>query len=169
MLLAAAVAAIAAPLAFGMVQAAQEAAAPEHSLIENSTNAAGESQATAELTKSEGWLDRIEAAGFRNLNVEQIIRLKEHDIDADYIRQVRAMGFDLDAETLIRFREHDISSEYINELKQVGLRDLNAEQLIRLQEHEVTPEYVRQAQNRFEGITVDQIIRLKEHDILPIR
>ena len=195
LLLVAAIAAIAAPLTFGMIQASQNATAAEGAFSEKSTNAAGESQTTEERPKSEGWLDRIEAAGFRNLNVEQIIRLKEHDIDVDYIQQVRAMGFDLDADTLIRFREHDITSEYINELKQVGLRDLDADQLIRLQEHDakpawireiqslgyadasiddiirliehdVTPDYVRQAQNRFKGITIDQVVRLKEHDIL---
>jgi len=191
-------AAVALPIGFGMVSASQT---PSGKLITDPQAPTPERvqvpQATGANTQTQGWLDQIEAAGYRNLDVEQLIRLKEHEIDGPYIQEIRAAGYDLPVDQLIRFREHEITAEFINSLKALGLKDLSANEVVRLREHDadperirqfqssypnvsidniirmlehdITPEYIREANRRFKDISLDQLIRIKEHDILPTR
>jgi len=148
-----------------------------------------------EQTSSGSWLDEIEAAGFRNLDIDELIRLKTHRIDADYIRQTRAAGYNLSPDDLVRFRSHGIDEEFIQEMKGVGLEGLSADDLIRLRSHGangvwikevqslgfpqmsvdevirlrshgIDPDYIREAQKRFKAITLEQLIVLRSHGIL---
>jgi beta-lactamase regulating signal transducer with metallopeptidase domain len=141
-----------------------------------------------------GWLAEIQAAGYRNLTVDQLIRLKEHGVTGEYIRQIRAAGQELSVDDLVRFREHGVTPEFINEVKGTGFKDVKANDLIRLREHGadaawirqiqsagypdvslndifrlrehgVTPESVRDARNRFKDLTLDQLIRMKESGV----
>jgi len=198
-------AAVALPIGFGMVSASQtpsrklitDPQAPRPEPVPTGSLLKESSQATGANTQTQGWLDQIEAAGYRNLDVEQLIRLKEHEIDGAYIQEIRAAGYDLPVDQLIRFREHEITAEFINGLKALGFKDLNANEVVRLREHDadperirqfqssypnvsidnvirllehdITPEYIREANRRFKDINLDQLIRIKEHDILPTR
>jgi len=146
--------------------------------------------------KSAGsWLDEIEAAGFRNLSIDELIRLKAHGIDGDYIRKLRASGFNLSLDDMVRFRAHGIDDDFINEMKSVGLQGLSADELIRLRAHGadaawikemqslglpklsmddiirirahgIDADFVREARKRFKDITLDQMITLRAHGIL---
>jgi beta-lactamase regulating signal transducer with metallopeptidase domain len=153
-----------------------------------------EPQKAAEKSSTESWLDGIEAAGLRDLNVDDLISLKVHDIDAAYIQQLRAAGFDLSKEELLRFRVHDITPDFINELKKLGLSNLTADDFVRIKihggdpstigeirsmgypnlssddlvsllVHGVSPEMIREAQKRFKNVTIDELVRLKIHGV----
>src|SRR5262245_59274735 len=120
-----ALAAVALPVGYGIVKASQDPASTQTPANQSqqtparpvtSPNPGTRPQVTSEKKDSQGWLEQIEAAGYRDLNIDQLIGLKEHDIDADYIRQVRAAGFELNADQLVRFKEHEITNEFINEM-----------------------------------------------------
>jgi beta-lactamase regulating signal transducer with metallopeptidase domain len=152
-------------------------------------------QRAPEKTQAGSWLDEIEAAGFKNLSVDELIRLKSHDVDGNFIGQMRAEGFDLSPDQLVRFRAHDITVEFINEFKQLGMVNLTADDLVRLKAHDIDSAWareirslgypdassddlirlrahdisagtIREAQKRFKDVTLDQLIRLRAHDIL---
>ena len=186
LLVIAGVAVVAVPVGLGIAHASQ---VPAEKI---------ETESVQEKSGSGNWLEGIEAAGYRDLDVDDLMRLKEHGIDSGYIRQIRASGFDLTPDELMRFKEHDINDNFINDLAQVGLRDLTADDLMRLREHqvdanrvrqirsmgfpdasmddilrliehEITPGFVNAARQRFNGIDLDQMLRLKEHGILEVR
>jgi hypothetical protein len=141
------------------------------------------------------WLDGIEAEGYRNLGVDDVIRLKGIGVDAAYIRGLRSAGFELSVDDLVRFHGIGITPDFIQSIKGTGIRDLNADNLIRLkgigidagwireirslgfsnlsvddavriQGIGITPEYIKKAQQRFKDITIDDLIRLKGSGIL---
>lgn len=142
-----------------------------------------------------GWLDEIQGEGYRNLNVDKLIEMKIQGVTGEYIRQIRAAGFELTADQLVEFRIQGVTAAFINELKQVGLQDLNADKIIELKIQGadpvwirqiqslgysnvsaenfielriqgVTPDFIREARNRFKDLTIDQLIQLKQFGIL---
>jgi len=47
----------------------------------------------------------MRSAGFENLSIEGLIRLKNHDVDRDFIRRAKVQGFsNATLEELIRLR-----------------------------------------------------------------
>jgi beta-lactamase regulating signal transducer with metallopeptidase domain len=199
LLAAAALAAVAVPIAFGMARTPQNvpnAAAPPIP-IENqiATENAAPLSEKGEQKDSPGWLDGIESQGYRGLGVDQLIRLKGIGVDAKYIREIRAAGFQLTVDDLVRFRGHGITPDFVKAIKETGLRGVTSEGLIRLtgprvdpdwiqqiqslgypnlsvddvvrlRGQGITPEYIREAQKRFKDISIDNLIRLKGNGIL---
>ncbi len=118
--------------------------------------------------QSGSWLDGIEAAGFRNLSIEELIRLKSHGIDGEYTQNMRASGFNLSLNDIIRFRSHGIDDEYIKELQQAGFQNLSGDDLIRLRSHGVDADWVKEMQSAgFSKMSLEEIIRLRSHGIDP--
>jgi len=119
-----------------------------------------------EKKSSTSWLDEIEAAGFRNLSIDELIRLKAHGIDGDYIRTMRASGFTMSLDDMVRFRAHGIDEEFINEMKSVGLQGLSADDLIRLRAHGADAAWIKEMQSLgFPKLSMDDIIRFRAHGI----
>jgi beta-lactamase regulating signal transducer with metallopeptidase domain len=142
-----------------------------------------------------GWLDEIQAAGYRDLDVDKLIEMKIQGVTGEYIRQMRAEGLELTADQLVEFREQGVTADFIRELKQTGLRELNADKIvelkvqgadpawirqiqslgypnvsvddaIELRDEGVTAEFIREARTRFKAVTIDQLIQLKQLGIL---
>jgi beta-lactamase regulating signal transducer with metallopeptidase domain len=142
-----------------------------------------------------GWLDEIQAAGYRDLDVDKLIEMKIQGVTGEYIRQMRAEGLELTADQLAEFREQGVTADFIKELKQTGLRELNADKIvelkvqgadpawirqvqslgypnvsvddaIELRDEGVTAEFIREARTRFKAVTIDQLIQLKQLGIL---
>jgi bla regulator protein blaR1 len=152
-------------------------------------------QKEEESKNAPAWLDSIEAEGYRNLSVDDVIRLKGIGVDAAYIRGLRAAGFELSVDDLIRSYGIGITPDFVQAIKATGIRDVSPDNLIRLkgigfdagriqeirslgfpnlsvddavrlQGIGITPEYIKKAQQRFKEITIDDLIRLKGSRIL---
>ena len=121
-----------------------------------------------EKKDSGGWLDEIQSEGYQGLNVDQLIALKVHGVNGEYIRQIRAAGLQLTADQLVAFRVHGVTADFINELKQVGLRDLKADDLVALRVHGADPPWIRQIQSLgYPNLSVDNVVALRVHGVTP--
>ena len=85
----------------------------------------------------EGFLAGLKAAGYTNLDVDEIIELKTHGVTGSYIAEMSSL---------------------------VGR--IPAKQLVQLRIHGVRPAHVRQAKQFKSDLTVDQIIKLKNSGVL---
>lgn len=121
-----------------------------------------------EKKDSRGWLDEIQSEGYRNLSVDQLIALKIHGVDGEYIRQLRAAGQQLTPDQLVAFRIHGVTAEFVNELRQAGLKDLKPDHLIALRIHGAEPAWIRQIQALgYPNLSVDNIVALRIHGVTP--
>jgi beta-lactamase regulating signal transducer with metallopeptidase domain len=163
--------------------------------LERSRDLLADPQKEEESKTGPSWLDSIEAEGYHNLSVDDVIRLKGIGVDAAYIRGLRAAGFELSMDDLIRSYGIGITPEFVQAIKATGIRDVTPDNLIRLkgigidagrireirslgfpnlsvddavrlQGIGITPEYIKKAQQRFKDITVDDLVRLKGSGIL---
>jgi beta-lactamase regulating signal transducer with metallopeptidase domain len=146
---------------------AQQTGAPPQALRSPSPSPAAPKK-PEEKKDSGGWLDAIQAEGYRDLNVDQLIALKIHGVDGEYIRQIRAAGLRLTVDQLVAFRIHGVTADFIDGLKQVGLRDLKADDLVALRIHGAEPDWIRQIQSLgYPNLSVDNVVALRIHGVTP--
>jgi len=156
------------PGAGGGVGAGARVAPPANS-VQTQREEATNPPAPAPAAPAGGWLGEIQAEGYRNLNVDQLIALKIHGVTGEYIRQLRAAGVPtLTADELVSFRIHRITPEFINELNQAGLHNLKPDELVALRIHSATGASIRQIEALgYPNLTVQDVIELRVHRIGP--
>jgi beta-lactamase regulating signal transducer with metallopeptidase domain len=126
-------------------------------------------QKAEEKPGSESWIDQIQAEGYRNVKVDDLISMKIHGVTGAYIREMRAAGFgQLTADDLVAFRIHGVTADFANELKQAGLQNLKPDDLISMRIHGGDPAYVRQIQALgFSHVTADDIVSMRIQGVTP--
>ncbi len=91
-----------------------------------------------------------------------------HDIDADYIEELRALGYnDISVRQLVEAGIHDVSPDYIKSLNNLGFKDIPIRQLIELSIHNVTISFIKKIRDRglYKNLTLDDYRDLKIHGI----
>jgi beta-lactamase regulating signal transducer with metallopeptidase domain len=168
------------PVAFGMVHAsrAERAAAiteavespaqqapqpaPPQSAAPARTPAAPQSK--AEATKG-SFLDDIQSAGYKDLDVDHLVAMKIHGVDGDFIRQMRDAGYQPDADQLVAFKIHGVSGEFVRQMRDAGLH-LTEDQLVALRIHGVTGDYISQLkQAGLQNLNGDELIAMTIHKV----
>lgn len=152
-------------------------------------------QPAPEENSKDSYIAGLQAAGLKDLTVDQIVALKVQDVTPDYVRQMRAAGFDTSVHDLIGMKVQGITPEYVKEMRAAGanpdthdligmkvqgitpeyVRDIRAtglnpdtHDLIALKVQGVTPEYVRKVRADYgKDVTVHQIIAMKVQGIDP--
>jgi beta-lactamase regulating signal transducer with metallopeptidase domain len=129
-------------------------------------------QAAPEQQKSEerngpSYIDSLESVGLTKLTVDDLISLKVQGVTADYVRQVKAAGFDPSIHDLIGMKVQGITPEYIRDIRATGLKP-NMHELIGMKVQGVTPEYIRALQSAGLGdLTIRDFISAKVQGVTP--
>jgi beta-lactamase regulating signal transducer with metallopeptidase domain len=122
------------------------------------------------------YIDGLEAAGLTKLTVDDLIALKVQGVTADYVRQVKAAGFDPSIRDLIGMRIQGVTPEYIRDIHATGLKP-TVRDLIGMKVQGVTAEYVRALQSaglgdleirdfisaKVQGVTPEFIEKVRSH------
>ena len=136
----------------------------------------GDEQAPAEEQKGGSYIDSLEAAGLKNLTVDELIELKVQGVTGDYVKQMKAAGFDASVHDLLGFKVQGVTPEYIRDIRATGLKP-SAHELMGLKVQGVTPEYIRALQSaglgdlkihdfmaaKVQGITPEFIEKVRSH------
>lgn len=178
-----------APIVVAEVDRAERAPGPARVATPGRERPAGKSVIVAEAAapplppqpeqkkQSGSWLEDMQAAGYKDVDVDRLIALRIHGVTGDFIRRMRDAGYNLTAEQLVAFRIHGVTGDFINEFKQIGWSNLKPDQLIAFRIHGVTAGGVRQIQGlgypnlspddaigfRINGVTPDLIRAVQSH------
>jgi len=143
------------------------------------------------------YVREMSAAGFPNLDADELVQTKVHDVSPEYIKQMRASGEsltldelvqsrifevtpefasemakvgykDLDREMLVQFRIHGVSPEFVREIRKLGYADVEPGQLVAMRIHGVTPEFIRRVEAAgYKGVPIDKLVQMRIFDIDP--
>lgn len=104
---------------------------------------------------------------FASLSADDLIALRQHGVDRQYIQQLRQAGYaDLSVDQLVELRSHGVDSGFVASLHEAGIDDLSVEQLSALRAHGVDPGYIAEARRfGFGDIGVDELIALRAHGV----
>lgn len=115
----------------------------------------------------ESYIGGLQAAGVKDLTVDQIIALKTQGITPEYVHEMRAAGLDTGVDSLIGMKVQGITPEYIKGIHAAGLNP-RTHDLIALKVQGVTPEYVSKIRSEYgNDVTVHQIIAMKVQGVTP--
>src|SRR6266404_5062857 len=122
--------------------------------------------ASEEQDKKESYLDAMEAAGFKNLTVDELVGMLVQGITPEYIREMRKFDSNLNVDELIGMKVQGVTPEYIREFHELGLQP-SADDVIGMKVQGVTPEYVREMRATGLKPNTDELIGMKVQGITP--
>jgi hypothetical protein len=129
----------------------------------------------AEEHKGPSYIDSLASVGLTNLAVDDLISLKVQGVTADYVRQVKAAGFDPSVHDLIGMKVQGVTPEYIRDIRATGLKpgmqsaglgELTVHDFISAKVQGITPEFIEKVRSHgFKNVTLRQLIGLKIADV----
>jgi beta-lactamase regulating signal transducer with metallopeptidase domain len=122
--------------------------------------------AAEEQNKKESYLDAMEAAGFKNLTVDELISMKIQGVTPAYVKEVRQLGLQPTPDELVGMRVQGITPEYIREMRKFD-SNLNVDELIGMKVQGVTPEYIREFHELGLQPSADDVIGMKLQGVTP--
>jgi beta-lactamase regulating signal transducer with metallopeptidase domain len=116
---------------------------------------------------SEGsYIGGLQAAGLKDLTVDEIIALKIHGVTPDYIRELRSVGIEASSPELVSLKIHEVTPEYVRGLTAAGLGNLRVHDYLAAKIQGITPQFVEKIRSHgFKDLTLHQLIALKMADI----
>jgi hypothetical protein len=131
------------------------------------SQAAAAEEHKAEEHSGSSYIESLESVGLTKLSVDDLIALKVQGVTADYVRGVKAAGFDPNVHDLIGMKVQGITPEYIHDIRATGLKP-GMHDLIGMKVQGVTPEYIRALQSAGLGeLTIRDFISAKVQGITP--
>jgi len=105
----------------------------------------------------------MKATGFPDLKMEDLVKARIFKIDADYVKQVKDMGFaeKADFEGLVKFRIFKITPEFLANLKAEGFSNLSSEEVVKFSIFKIDPEFIRKAKAEDPNVTVEDMVKMK--------
>ncbi len=77
-------------------------------------------------------------------DVEDLIHFKIHGIDADYVNELKSLGFwRLNQDNIAQAKIHNVSPEYIKSLQEAGYTDMSMQDLIQFAIHDIDPRFIK--------------------------
>ncbi len=145
-----------------------QAAKPTGSAEAKAQTNKGKDQRTAgeEQNKKESYLDAMEAAGFKNLTVDELISMKIQGVTPGYVKEIHEMGLQPTPDELVGMRVQGITPEYIREMRKFD-SNLNIDELMGMKVQGVTPEYIREFHELGLQPSADDVIGLKVQGVTP--
>ena len=106
--------------------------------------------------------DDLNSAGFGKLRVDDLFKAAIFKIDSNFMREMKASGFNLGMEDLVKARIFKINAEFVRQVAQMGFEKEPFESLVKMQIFKVTPEFITEMRN--EGLTnlqVEDLVKLR--------
>ncbi|HLK02846.1 MAG TPA: M56 family metallopeptidase [Candidatus Acidoferrum sp.] len=120
---------------------------------------------SASASKS-SYIDEMKSVGLDNLDVDKLISLKIQGVTADYVKQIRAAGFNPNIEELLSMRIQGVTPEYIKSIRDAGYTP-NAEEIVGMKIQGVTPDYIKQMRDLGFKPDLEQIVGMKIQGVTP--
>jgi hypothetical protein len=104
-------------------------------------------------------------AGYQSLSADDYVQLRIHGVDTDFLRDLKAAGYDLSAAEMVQLRIHGVDSSYMKGLKEAGYDHLRVEEINQLRIHGVEPEFPREAHRLGYNFTAKELAQLRTHGV----
>lgn len=123
------------------------------------------------FTPNASYASTLRSIGVRNeedIDDDRLMSLTLHDVSTDFIRAMRAQGYDETLEHYVTMRIFRVTPELITELRSLGYDRIAFDDLIASRVHKVTPDYIRGMRAAGYGnLSMDQLVASRIHKATP--
>ncbi|MFK8162831.1 MAG: M56 family metallopeptidase [Lewinella sp.] len=112
-------------------------------------------------------LAEYNTAGYRSPVLKEMIELRIHGVDGDYINEISSAGYDdLSLNDIKKARIHGLSANFVNDMAKAGFQNLQFEEVIKMAIHGIDSEYVQElADLGYSGLPAEEVVRAKIHGV----
>jgi beta-lactamase regulating signal transducer with metallopeptidase domain len=120
-------------------------------------------------TDSEDFIDEMASVGYQNLSVDDLIRLKQANVTAEYVRNLAALGYtNLPVRELASMGIHNVTPAYIQAIRAAGYTNLSAKEMTTFRIHDITPAYINALRDvGYDGLNARQLKDFAVHEVTP--
>ncbi len=113
-----------------------------------------------------GYVREMAALGYE-LDDWGALTMATHDVSLAFVHEIHSLGYkNSSLDTLVSFRIHGVNPGLIREYAALGLTSVPAEGLVSLQIHEVTPDFVRGlGQAGYHNLDPETLVQFKIHGV----
>ena len=104
----------------------------------------------------------IDAPPGRRPGVEDLVKFKDHGIEPGY---VSALAPHYEPEEIVRLHDNGVGADYVRDFRALGYKSITAEELTRLHNNGVSPAFARRARELHGDVSVEDLIKLKTHGL----
>src|SRR5467141_3227379 len=126
----------------------------------------GKEQQAGNDEKKQSYLDAIEAAGFKSLDVDEIIAMKVQGVTPEYIKAMHDLGLQPTPEEVVGMRVQGVTPEYVRDMRTVA-QNLSIDDLIGMKVQGVTLQYVRELRELGLQPGAEEIVGMKVQGVTP--
>ena len=106
--------------------------------------------------------DDLNSAGFGKLQTEDLFKAAIFKIDSNFMREMKASGFNLGMEDLVKARIFKIDADFVKQVAQMGFEKEPFESLVKMQIFKVTPEFISEMRNEgLNNLQVEDLVKLR--------
>jgi hypothetical protein len=116
--------------------------------------------------KGPSFLEEMDKAGYRNLSVDQLIALKIQGVNAKYISDLRAEGYQPTVDQLLALKIQGVTPHYIDQFKGRDWK-LDINHLLALRIQGVDPAEVDKMNAQGYKLTPEQAVAMRIHGLTP--
>ena len=129
----------------------------------------GRGNGTYTFTPDPSFITNMGAAGYRNLSIDDIVRLAVIDVTVAHVRGLAQAGYgSLSLDDMVRTRIHRVTPEFVRDLAAVGYKGIVVDDLVRMGIHGATPANIKALQAAgIRGQSVEDLIRFRIHKVTP--
>ena len=98
---------------------------------------------------------------------DELFSLAMHDVSTEFIRTMRAEGFDVSLEKYVSMRIFNVTPDYIREMRSLGYKDISADKLVETKIHKVTPDYIRKMRAAGWDLSLSKLVASRIHGATP--
>ncbi|MFQ5599213.1 MAG: M56 family metallopeptidase, partial [Candidatus Krumholzibacteriia bacterium] len=101
------------------------------------------------------------------LSVEELVRMRIHDVDPEFIQEMEELGFeDVSIDDLVELRIHGVDAEFMREMESLGFEGLSADELSQLRIHGVDAGFAHEMQPLDLGVLApERLLQLRIHGV----
>lgn len=112
------------------------------------------------------YIRELKDLGIEGLNIDDLVSLRIHGATPEFIREMHAAGFRFDADELVSMRIHGVKPDFVRELQAQGYTKLDVDDLVSMRIHGVTTEYVRDLYSLgYRNIPADDLVSMRIHGV----
>ena len=118
---------------------------------------------------SSDYIDELAAAGYTNLSIDELIRLRAVGVTGEYVRELSAAGLGHPPiDVLVRLRALGVTPEFAGDMRRLFGGALDADQISRLRATGVSADYVESMRSHFgSGFGADDAVRMHATGVTP--
>src|SRR5215470_17634673 len=123
-------------------------------------------QEAAQPSPKSSYIEEMKSVGIDTSDIDKLVALKIQGVTAQYVREIRAAGFNPNVEELIGMRIQGVTPEYIKSIRDSGYTP-NAHAIMGMKIQGVTPAYIKEMRDLGFMPNIGEIIGMKIQGVTP--